>query len=96
MPVAGRLRGDEPIIASIAILLCIRNEPSERVARLLEPMLEGLARHGVGAHFHVYVLSDTGEAEAAAERERFAALARQWEEQARRPSDQAAARGAVP
>jgi membrane glycosyltransferase len=78
-PVAGRLRGDEPIIAFTAILLCIRNEPAERVARLLEPMLDGLARHGVGEHFHVYVLSDTVEADAAAEEKRFAALARQWE-----------------
>ena len=29
-PVAGRVRGDEPITSSTAILLCIRNEPSER------------------------------------------------------------------
>ena len=58
-PVAGRVRGDEPITASTAILLCIRNEPPERVARLLEPMMEGLAARGVGARFHVYVLSDT-------------------------------------
>jgi membrane glycosyltransferase len=29
-PVAGRVRGDEPITASTAILLCIRNEPTER------------------------------------------------------------------
>src|SRR3984893_2824979 len=32
-PVVSRLRGDEPITASTAILLCIRNEPPERVAR---------------------------------------------------------------
>ena len=61
-PVAGRVRGDEPITASTAILLCIRNEPPERVARLLEPMMEGLAARGVGERFHVYVLSDTSEA----------------------------------
>src|SRR5262249_54439560 len=48
-PIAGRLRGDEPITASTAILLCIRNEPPERVARLLEPMLAGLAARGAGA-----------------------------------------------
>jgi membrane glycosyltransferase len=78
-PVAGRVRGDEPITASTAILLCIRNEAPERTARLLEPMLEGLAARGVGARFHVYVLSDTNEAEiAAAERARFAALAAAW------------------
>src|SRR6266849_8550587 len=44
-PVVGRVRGDEPIIASTAILLCIRNEPPERVVRHLAPTLEGLAAH---------------------------------------------------
>ena len=78
-PAAGRVRGDEPITASTAILLCIRNEPPERAARLLEPMLEGLAARGVGERFHVYVLSDTSEAGiAAAEDTRFAALAAAW------------------
>jgi len=76
MPVAGRVRGDEPITASTAVLLCIRNEPPERVVRLLELMMEGLAARGVGERFHVYVLSDTSEADiAAAEDARFAALA---------------------
>jgi membrane glycosyltransferase len=79
MPVAGRVRGDEPITASTAVLLCIRNEPPERVVRLLEPMMEGLAARGVGERFHVYVLSDTNEADmAAAEDARFAALAAAW------------------
>jgi membrane glycosyltransferase len=79
MPVAGRVRGDEPITASTAVLLCIRNEPPERVVRLLEPMMEGLAARGVGERFHVYVLSDTSEADmAAAEDARFAAVAAAW------------------
>jgi Glycosyl transferase family group 2 len=79
-PVAGRVRGDEPITASTAILLCIRNEPPEPVARLLEPMLEGLAARAVGGRFHVYVLSDTSEPDiAAAEDTRFAALAATWQ-----------------
>src|SRR5258708_2830949 len=46
-PIAGRVRGDEPITASTAILVCIRNEPPERVIRGLAPMLEGLATPGV-------------------------------------------------
>jgi membrane glycosyltransferase len=80
MPAAGRVRGDEPITASTAILLCIRNEAPERVARLLEPTMEGLAARGVGGRFHVYVLSDTSKAEiAAAESARFAALAAAWD-----------------
>ena len=31
MPMAARIRGDEPVTASTAILLCIRNEPPERM-----------------------------------------------------------------
>ena len=78
-PAAGRVRGDEPITASTAILLCIRNEPPDRVARLLEPMLAGLAARGVGERFHVYVLSDTSEPDiAAAEDARFLALEEFW------------------
>ncbi len=78
-PVAGRVRGDEPITASTAILLCIRNEPPEAVARLLEPLLAGLTARGVGGRFHVYVLSDTSDDTiAAAEDARFAALTAFW------------------
>ena len=43
-PVAARVRGDEPITASTAILLCIRNEPPDRVVRHLVPMLEASRR----------------------------------------------------
>src|ERR1700730_2805844 len=79
MAVAGRVRGDEPITTSTAILLCIRNEPPERVVRMLEPMREGLGARGVGERFHVDVLSDTSEADiAAVEDARFAALAAAW------------------
>src|SRR5262249_43979633 len=79
MPVAGRVRGDEPITASTAVLLCIRNEPPERGVRLLQPMMEGLAAPGGGDCFHVYVLSDTSEADmVAAEDARFAAPAAAW------------------
>jgi len=78
-PVAGRVRGDEPITASTAILVCIRNEPPERVIRHLTPMLEGIAALGVAERFHLYVLSDSGEAAiAASEEERFAELTRAW------------------
>jgi len=78
-PVVGRVRGDEPITASTAILLCIRNEPAERVVRHLAPTLEGLAAHADAGRFHVYVLSDTSEPDiAAAEDARFGALADAW------------------
>jgi membrane glycosyltransferase len=78
-PVAGRVRDDAPITSSTAILLCIRNEPPERAARLLVPMLEGLVTRGVGDHFHVYVLSDSEAPQiAAAEDAWFAAFAPAW------------------
>jgi membrane glycosyltransferase len=78
-PIAGRVRGDEPITASTAILVCIRNEPPERVTRCIAPMMAGLAAPGVGERFHVYVLSDTSDpAIAAAEEAGFAALTTAW------------------
>ena len=42
MPVAARIRGDEAVTASTAILLCIRNELPERMIRNIEPMLAGI------------------------------------------------------
>jgi membrane glycosyltransferase len=78
-PVAAGVRGNESITASIAILFCIRNVLPDRTIRNLEPMMTGLATAGVGACFHVYVLSDTDNAEIAPKEEaRFAALASQW------------------
>jgi membrane glycosyltransferase len=78
-PVAGRVRGDEPITASTAILLCIRNEPPDRAACLLAPLMGGLAGRGLGERFHVYVLSDTSNPDiAAAEDACFGALAAAW------------------
>ena len=80
MPVAARIRGNEPVTASTAILLCIRNELPERMIRNLEPMLAGLAASGFGERFHLYVLSDTSDAGIAGNEEaRFAALAACWQ-----------------
>ena len=79
-PAAARVRGDEAVTASTAILVCIRNEMPDRVVRNLEPMLRGLAEAKVAGRFHVYVLSDTSDPTiAAAEEERFGALARTWQ-----------------
>src|SRR5262249_60287150 len=58
-PVVDRVRGDEPITASTAVLLCIRNEPPERIVRMLEPMMKGLAARGAGERFHAYVPTHT-------------------------------------
>jgi len=77
--VAGRVRGDEPITTSTAILVCTRNEPPEHVARMLEPMLQGLTAHGVSECFHVYVLSDSSDEKiAAGEDACFATLTASW------------------
>ena len=81
VPVAAGVTGHEPITASTAILLCIRNEAPERMVRNLEPTLAGLAAAGASDRFHVYVLSDTDDAGVAAKEEaRFAALASAWRE----------------
>jgi len=78
-PVAASIRGNEPITASTAILLCIRNELPERTIRNLEPMLAGLAASGAGDRFHLFVLSDTDDAGIAPQEEaRYVQLASQW------------------
>lgn len=80
-PPAACIRGDEPVTASVALLMCIRNEMPERVIRNLEAMLGGIVASGNAARFHVYVLSDTGEpAIAEAEEKEFAAMASAWRE----------------
>jgi membrane glycosyltransferase len=79
LPVAARIRGNEPVTASTAILLCIRNEMPERVMRNIEPMLAGLDAAGCGERFHLYVLSDTSDAKIASSEETcFAELASRW------------------
>jgi len=79
VPITGRLRGDEPINASTAILLCIRNELPDRMIRNLEPMLADLAASGFGDRFHLYVLSDTSDSDIAAREEaRFDLLTNRW------------------
>src|SRR5260221_9018590 len=79
LPVAGAVPAYAPITKSTAILVCIRNEPPERVARMLQPMLQGLTARGVGECFHVYVLSDTSDDDiAASEAVCFATVAAAW------------------
>lgn len=83
-PGAARVTGKEPITASTAVLVCIRNEPPERPAAFLTPLLQGLAASEAAQHFHVYVLSDTGNPSiAGAEEQQFAALADAWRDRLR-------------
>ena len=68
-----RIRGDEPITASTAITMFVRNEPPDRVIRNLDAMLREIEAAGVGDRFHLYVLSDTSRRDVAAlEEEAFA------------------------
>lgn len=71
----------EPVTASTAILLCIRNEAPERIERNLETMLTGLAMPGIGEHFHLYVLSDTNDSKIAEQEQAcFESMRRRWSE----------------
>jgi membrane glycosyltransferase len=79
MPSTARIRGDEPVTASTAILLCVRNELPGRIVRNLEPMLAGIDASGYAGCFHLYILSDTNDADMVSEEEtRFSDLARHW------------------
>src|SRR4249919_2223554 len=81
VPEAALIRGDEPIAASTAIVLCIRNEAPERIVRNLEPMLAGLESSGFAHRFHLYVLSDTNDPSmATVEEGRIGELAARWKD----------------
>jgi membrane glycosyltransferase len=79
LPAVRLVRDDDPVTASTAILLCIRNELPVRTIRNLEPMLEGLCASGYGERFHLYLLSDTSDTELAIREEAlFSELATTW------------------
>ena len=81
VPEAALIRCDEPIVASTAIVLCIRNEAPERIVRNLEPMLAGLESSGYAHRFHLYVLSDTNDPSVAKlEEARVGELAARWKD----------------
>ena len=83
-PTAARITGREPITASTAVLICIRNEPPERPAAFLKPLLQGLGASEAASHFHIYILSDTSdESIAQAEKQLFSAMAETWRERLR-------------
>jgi membrane glycosyltransferase len=75
-PLAASVRGGEAVVASTAVLVCIRNESPELVVRNLRPLQQGLAQAGVGRLFSVYLLSDSSDPDVITfERERFAIFA---------------------
>lgn len=68
-PPAASVRGDEPITATTAILMCVRNEDTTRVFRNIGLLLGDLAKTGAADRFRLYVLSDTNRADVAAAEE---------------------------
>jgi membrane glycosyltransferase len=60
LPSVARLRGDEPITASTAITIFVRNEPPDRVIRNLDAIMREVELAGAAHSFHLYVLSDSG------------------------------------
>ena len=73
------ITGEEPITSDTALLVCIRNEDTQRLRRNLAWMLEGLAAAGELRWFHLYLLSDTSEtAIAQQEAQTAAALSAQF------------------
>jgi membrane glycosyltransferase len=51
--------GDDPITESTALLVCVRNEDTERLRRNLSWMIGALAARAEAKRFHLYVLSDS-------------------------------------
>jgi membrane glycosyltransferase len=81
VPSVKHLRDDEPIKASTAIAMFVRNEPPDRVIRNLDAMLQEIDAAGAGGRFHFYVLSDTSRDDIAAlEEAGFGALSAQWQD----------------
>jgi membrane glycosyltransferase len=79
-PLAASIRGDEPVTASTAILVCIRNESPDQVTRNLQPLMDGLVQARVAELFHVYLLSDSSDPGIiAAEMSCFDAFIAKWQ-----------------
>src|SRR5438105_6826963 len=79
LPAASLIGDNQPVTASTAILLCVRNELPLRIIRNLEPMLEGIHASGYGKRFHLYLLSDTDDADLAVREEtQFSELIASW------------------
>ncbi len=80
IPMATHINQDEALTTSTAILLCIRNENPERLIRNLTATMQGLAVPGIAEHVHIYILSDTNDAQLAEhEQSCFDAMALAWQ-----------------
>lgn len=63
----------QPIVASTALLACMRNEGTGRLSLNLAWMLEGLIASGQASRFHLYLLSDSDAPDAVAAEARMTA-----------------------
>jgi membrane glycosyltransferase len=68
------ITGNEPIASKMALLICIRNEGTERLQRNLEWMLQGLVATHAARWFHLYILSDSNQPDLYAAEEQLAAV----------------------
>jgi len=81
-PASAEITGEEKIISSTAIAMCIRNEDAKQVSRNLNAMMARLVASGEGDKFHVYVLSDSYFPEVISEEEAiFTKLKNEWKGQ---------------
>ncbi len=81
IPMAANMDPATPITSSTAILLCVRNESPERIQRNLTATMQGLALPGIAEHVHIYVLSDTNDAEIAQQEQAcFDSLSLKWKD----------------
>lgn len=67
------IQGNEPIDSDTALLICIRHEDTQRLARNLNWMLDGLVRTGHAQHFHLYMLSDSDQPDVIGDEKQVAA-----------------------
>ena len=71
------ITGHEKIESSTALLVCVRNEDTPRLAHNLEWMIAGLVATGEAAWFHLYILSDSDRLEITTDEERIVDAIRQ-------------------
>jgi membrane glycosyltransferase len=74
--------GEPPLTSRTAVVMPAHNEDPDRVLAGLEAVRSSLERTGAGAHFDLFLLSDTTDTEIAA---REAAAWRAWQREAPRP-----------
>ncbi|GGE37789.1 hypothetical protein GCM10007276_13980 [Agaricicola taiwanensis] len=73
-PYLAHVQGQAPVTSRTAILMTLRNEPPARALERLRIVKKSLDATGQGSYFDYFVLSDTSDAEIAAEEEHQCSL----------------------